>query len=92
MAIWMACSRVILVDLVADSLGRDSCMDERGVWAGVEAADEVWFLENLKKAIVVVIVRVLVAWDRAGCCCLLFLSLRMKKERKEEGSRSLLYL
>ena len=49
MAIWMACSRVILVDLVADSLGRDPCMDERGVWAGVEAADEVWFLEDLKK-------------------------------------------
>ena len=56
MAIWMACSRVILVDLVADSLGRDPCMDERGVWAGVEAADEVWFLEDLKKAIVVVVV------------------------------------
>ena len=75
MAIWMACSRVILVDLVADSLGRDPCMDERGVWAGVEAADEVWFLEDLKKAIVVVVVV-------EGSGCLLANCLDCEKQRK----------
>ena len=42
----MACSWVILL------AGRCSCIDDRGVAAGEAAAEEDWFLEDLKKAMV----------------------------------------
>jgi len=46
-----ACSRVIAGALV----GRVPCMEERGVWAGVEAAEAVLFLLDLKKGMVVIV-------------------------------------
>jgi len=70
-----------MVDLVCESLGRDPCIEERGVWAGVEAADEVWFLEDLKKDMVVVVIV-----DIVDClCCLL------SEEQKEGEVAFLLY-
>ena len=50
-------------------------MDERGDWTGVAlaegAAEEVWFLEDLKKDMVVVVLLVdLVVGSSGGWCCL----------------------
>ena len=54
----MAISRAWSTVMVACSfLGRVACIEERGVWAGVVAAEAVWFLaeaeEDLKKGMVV---------------------------------------
>lgn len=46
-----ACSRVILVACIG-VVARCSWIEVRGVWAGVEAADEVLFLLDLKRDMV----------------------------------------
>jgi len=49
MAIWTACSLVILAFWEPV---REVSIEDRGVWAGVEAAEADWFLEDLKKDMV----------------------------------------
>ena len=80
-AIWSAWSRVILLACA----GRDSCKEERGVWAGVEAADEVCFLEDLKKDMVGVI---LLDWEgllESWFVCWLYAWLVVSEEEKRGG-------
>ena len=55
----MAISSTWSTVILGWSLGLDACMDERGDWTGVAlaegAAEEVWFLEDLKKDMVIIV-------------------------------------